>query len=67
MNHKKPRFQQEIYQATTISYNVANQVLLEVHHMSTAEPIDAPISEKDTMRGVEHQVEKSDIPPAQKL
>jgi hypothetical protein len=56
-------FQYTIYPARIKYDDFPNQVLLEVHQMSILELLDRPISEKDTLTGLEHCLEQADMMP----
>jgi hypothetical protein len=56
-------FQYTIYPARIKCDDSPNQVLIEVHHMSFIEPLDKPISKKDTLTGLEHCLEQADMMP----
>ncbi len=62
MDHEKPRFQYEIAPAN-IKIGASDKVMLEVHQMSTSEPLDSPISRRDQATGIEHCIERSDMMP----
>ena len=63
MDHEEKdiRFQYEITPANIIIDDKLGQIILEVHQMSTAEPMDVPISERDQSTGIEHCIQKSDM------
>jgi hypothetical protein len=63
MDHEKPRFQYEIVPASIKINDISDQVMLEVHKMSTSEPLDSPISGRDQTTGIEHCIERSDMMP----
>lgn len=56
-------FQYIIYPARIKFENSNNQVLLEVHQMSASQPLETPISKKDTITGLEHCLEQADMMP----
>lgn len=62
-DHEKPRFQYEIAPANIKIDGTSDQVMMEVHQLSTSEPMNSPISRKDQVTGIEHCIERSDIIP----
>jgi hypothetical protein len=60
-NHKEPKFQYEIIPANIIINGTKDKVLLEVHRMSAAEPLNDAISERDSSSGLEHCLMRSNI------
>jgi hypothetical protein len=60
-NHKEPKFQYEIYPADIIFNGTKDKMLLEVHRMNAAEPLNDAISERDPSSGLEHCLMRSDI------
>lgn len=56
-------FDYTIYPASITCDDSPNQVLLEVHQMSMSEPLDTPISKKDTSTGLEHCIREADMMP----
>jgi hypothetical protein len=56
-------FQYTIYLARIKCEDSSNQVLLEVHQMSALQPLETPISRKDTLTGLEHCLEQADMTP----
>jgi len=60
---KDIRFQYEIIPANIIIDDTSGQITLEVHQMSTSEPMDEPISKKDQSTGIEHCIQKSNMMP----
>jgi len=63
MDHKKPRFEYEISSATVSAEGTPDQVLLEVHRMSSSEPLSEQISPGDRLTGLEHCIEQSTMVP----
>jgi len=60
-DHKKPDFTYGIYSGSLKSNDNPNQVLIEVHQMSTSNSLDTPISNKDKITGLEHCIERSNL------
>jgi len=56
-------FEYTIYPASIKGDDSSNQVFLEVHQMSMSEPLDMPISKKDTSTGLEHCIREADMMP----
>ena len=63
MDHKKIRFEYDVASASVNVEGVSDQVQLEVHRMSTSEPLQDAISERDPASGLEHCLMKSDMVP----
>jgi len=60
MDHEKPRFQYQISSAA-IKVDGSERVQLEVHEMSTSEPLEDSISARDDSSGLEHCISRSDM------
>jgi hypothetical protein len=56
-------FTYAVYPATITAEETSGQVLVEVHEMSESMPLDAAISWKDTVTGLEHCIEQSELVP----
>lgn len=56
-------FKYTIYPASITSDDPSGRVQIEVHQMSTSEPLDEPISVKDMSTGLEHCIREADIIP----
>jgi len=62
-NEREASFEYSIYPATITATGTSDQVLIEVHEMSTSMPLDTSISSRDTATGLEHCIEESDLVP----
>lgn len=56
-------FDYTIYPASITCGDSPNRLLLEVHQLSMSEPLDTPISKKDTSTGIEHCIREADMMP----
>jgi hypothetical protein len=63
MDHKKPRFQYEISPARIKIDGTQETVQMEVHQMSTSEPLKEAISDMDQTSGLLHCIMRSNILP----
>ncbi|NPV62657.1 MAG: hypothetical protein HPY61_08520 [Methanotrichaceae archaeon] len=56
-------FQYTIFPASITFDGASGQIQIEVHQMSTSQPLDTPISDKDTSTGLEHCISEADMMP----
>lgn len=61
MDHKEPRFQYDVAFADINVDGISDQVQREVHEMSSSEPLEDSISEKDPASGLEHCLMRSNL------
>ncbi|VVB72676.1 Uncharacterised protein [uncultured archaeon] len=63
IDHRKPRFQYEISPASIKVDGIQDTVQLEVHQMSSSEPLEDAISERDQVSGLVHCIMRSNMVP----
>jgi hypothetical protein len=63
MDHKKVGFLYEIIPANIEIEGTSDRVMLEVHELSASQPLDNPISERDSSTGIEHCIARSGMMP----
>jgi hypothetical protein len=60
---RNSEFRYEIYPTSIVSQSAAHQVMIEIHQMSTSQPLEQPISPKDASTGIEHCIAQSAMMP----
>jgi hypothetical protein len=62
-NEREADFMYKLYTAKLTSNGTSDQVLIEIHEISTPMPLNTSVSRKDTSTGLQHCLEKSDLIP----